>query len=316
MSKGKIGIVGSGLIGRSWAMLFASAGYDVALFDVDPAKIDEALADIEKQLKSLQDKRLLRGTLSAEEQHSLVHKAASLADCVRGSLHVQECVFENLELKQKVFEELDEKADDNVVLCSSSSCFPPSKFSANLKHRKQVIVGHPVNPPYYVPLVEIIPAPWTDPQVTSRTRAIMLDIGQKPVVLKKEVEGFVLNRIQYAILNECWRLIDDGVMDTADVDTVMSEGLGMRYAFLGPLETAHLNAQGMLEYCDKYAKGIVKVSETFGPVPSYDGATLEKVNAELVAKMPLQDLPKWRQWRDSQLAALSKLKRDASCSHK
>lgn len=311
MDKGKVGIIGSGLIGRSWAMLFASVGYRVSLFDVELSKADAALADIEKQLKTLEENDLLRGNLRAEEQLKLVQKSATMAECVRGAVHVQECVFENLDLKRKVFRELDQMADDRVVLCSSSSCFPASEFSAELKHRQRVIVGHPVNPPYYVPLVEIVPAPWTDPEVTGRTRAIMEDVGQKPVVLKKEVDGFVLNRIQYAILNECWRLIDDGVVDTADVDAVVSEGLGMRYAFLGPLETAHLNAEGMEEYCQKYAKGIVRVSESFGPVPKYDGATLEKVNRELLDKVPLQDLPERRRWRDSRLAALSKLKRNA-----
>ncbi|CAN7983729.1 unnamed protein product, partial [Ixodes pacificus] len=315
--------VSSGLIGRSWAMLFASVGYKVALFDVEPRKIDEALKDIEDQLQTLEKNGSLRGNLTAKQQHQLVQKSASMADCIKGAIHVQECVFENLELKQKVFLEMDKLADDKVVLCSSTSCFPPSSFTKDLKHRSQAIVGHPVNPPYYVPLVEVVPAPWTDPLVAIRTRALMKEIGQKPVVLKKEVDGFVLNRIQYAILNECWRLIQDGVVDTQDMDTVMSDGLGMRYAFLGPLETAHLNAEGnpslsvqsiisgMLEYCQKYAKGIVKVSQSFGPVPSYDGPTLDKVNKELVEKIPVKDLPKWRKWRDMRLAALAKLKKDA-----
>lgn len=309
MSKGKVGIVGSGLIGRSWAMLFAGAGYTVDLFDVDDKKVDEALVDIDAQLKNLESKGLLRGSLSSKQQHQLIRKCATMAECIKGSIHVQECVFEKLELKQKVFLEMDQLADDRVVLCSSTSCFPPSAFTKDLKHRSQAIVAHPVNPPYYVPLVEIVPAPWTSPQVAISTRALMKEIGQKPVLLKKEVEGFVLNRIQYAILNECWRLIQDGVVDTADMDTVMSEGLGMRYAFLGPLETAHLNAEGMLEYSEKYAKGIVKVSKTFGPVPTYDGATLAKVNKELLEKVPLKDLQKRRQWRDTKLAELAKLKK-------
>lgn len=309
MNKGKVGIIGSGLIGRSWAMLFAGAGYTVDLFDVDDSKVDEALNDIEAQLANLEKKGLLRGTLTSKQQHQLIKKCSTMSECLKGAIHVQECVFENLELKQKVFLEMDKLVDDRTVLCSSTSCFPPSAFTKEMKHRSQAIVGHPVNPPYYVPLVEIVPAPWTSPDVAIRTRALMKEIGQKPVLLKKEVEGFVLNRIQYAILNECWRLIQDGVVDTADMDTVMSEGLGMRYAFLGPLETAHLNAEGMLEYADKYAKGIVKVSKTFGPVPTYDGPTLTKVNAELLQKVPLKDLQKRRQWRDTKLAELAKLKK-------
>lgn len=153
-------------------------------------------------------------------------------------------MFEKLELKADVFKQLDEVASDDIVLGSSTSCFLPSLFSQSLKHRSQVVVAHPVNPPYYIPLIEVVPAPWTSDEVVKRTRALLEDIGQKPVTLKKEVPGFSLNRIQYAILNECWRQIADGVMSVEDVDTVMSDGLGLRYAFMGPYETAHLNAKG------------------------------------------------------------------------
>lgn len=107
-----------------------------------------------------------------------------------------------------------------------------------------MIVSHPVNPPYYVPLVELVPAPWTKPEIVKTTRSLMEEIGQEPVSLTKEVEGFALNRIQYAILNETWRLVQDGILDVKDIDKVMSCGLGPRYAFMGPLETAHLNAEG------------------------------------------------------------------------
>lgn len=139
----------------------------------------------------------------------------------------------------------------------------------------KVIVSHPVNPPYYVPLVEIVPAPWTNPEIVLKTRQIMEEIGQAPVSLSREIEGFALNRIQYvfklneivftlfiidtdssiyfryAILNEVWRLVNDKILSVEDIDKVMSEGLGMRYAFLGALETAHLNAEGMKSYCER-----------------------------------------------------------------
>lgn len=147
-------------------------------------------------------------------------------------------------MKKDVFGQLDEIASNDIVLASSTSCILPSLFSEGLKHKNQVIVAHPYNPPYYVPAVEIVPAPWTDPKVVERTRDIMMEIGQKPVMLKKEILGFSSNRIQYAILNECWKQIADGVISVQDVDTLISDGLGMRYAFMGPWETAHLNAKG------------------------------------------------------------------------
>jgi len=307
----KVGIVGSGLIGRSWAMLFAGAGYRVHLFDVQQDRIGEALQDIRTQLKTLQDKGMLRGSLSADDQADLVTAAGSLQDTLKDAVYVQECVFEDVQLKKKVFGELDAIVGDGTILASSTSCFPASQFTEELKHRAQCIVAHPVNPPYYVPLVEVIPAPWTDVKVTAATRVIMERIGQKPVVLNREVPGFALNRIQYAILNESWNLVEDGVLSVEDVDTVMSAGLGMRYAFLGPLETAHLNAEGTQDYWKKYASGVIRVSKTFKGIPAYDKNMVDKVDASLSTKMPVDKLPEWRRWRDTRLMALAKLKREA-----
>lgn len=308
--KGKVGIVGSGFIGRGWAMLFASVGYNVSVYDVEPSKVEEAIDDIKLQLKKLEDTGLLRGKLTAEEQYSLISKSSSLSDCVQNCLHVQECVFENLDLKKTVFKQLDEIASDTVVLCSSTSCFPASSFSEDLKHRSQVIVGHPVNPPYYVPLVEIVPAPWTDPVVVSRTRELMTEIGQKPVTLKKEIPGFALNRIQYALIDECWRLVMDDFMSVEDVNTSMCEGLGLRYAFIGPLETCHLNAEGMLDYCSRYGTGIYNVSQTFGPNPHMEGELAKSMHDEVCKISPMEKMAERRRWRDAHLAALSKMKRD------
>jgi L-gulonate 3-dehydrogenase len=290
-------------------MLFASVGYSVSIYDLVPENVDAALVDIEKQLNNLEAKGLLRGTLSAAEQSALVGKSTNLADCLANAVHCQECVFEKLELKIEVFKQLDAVASDSIVLASSTSCFLPSLFTDGLKHKSQVIVAHPVNPPYYVPLIELVPAPWTEPSIVTRTRALMTEIGQKPVTLKKEVPGFSLNRIQYAILNECYRQIANGVISVDDVDTVMSDGLGLRYAFMGPWETAHLNATGMREYFEKYATGIYDVSETFGPNPKMEGKVAMEVIEALNKRVPEAELPERRKWRDERLTALAQLKK-------
>jgi len=307
--KGKVGIVGSGFIGRGWAMLFASTGYSVGIYDVETSKIDDALADIKLQLEKLKETGYLRGQLSPTEQFNLIHKCNTLEECISGSIHVQECVFENVELKKKVFKDMDKYASNTVVLCSSTSCFPASSFSEDLVHRSQVIVGHPVNPPYYVPLVEIVPAPWTDDSVISRTKELMTEIGQKPVILKKEIAGFALNRVQYALIDECWRMFQEGIMSLEDIETSMCEGLGLRYAFIGPLETCHLNADGMLDYCNRYGQGIYKVSETFGPNPKMEGEELNRVDKDICKLSPIEKLAERRPWRDARLSALSKMKR-------
>ncbi|XP_041055501.1 lambda-crystallin homolog [Carcharodon carcharias] len=303
-------IVGSGIVGRSWAMLFSSAGYKVTLYDTVQQQVTCAIENIRKQLTELEKTGMLRGTFNSEDQMLLIGACNDLAQAVEGAIHIQECIPENLELKRKLFQDLDELMNDHVILGSSTSCLLPSKLFSGLKHVKQCIVAHPVNPTYYVPLVELVPHPETHPAVLEQTYALMKDIGQLPVKLTKEIDGFALNRIQYAIIGESWRLVNDGVLSPEDVDLVMSAGLGMRYAFMGPFETIHLNANGLKNYFKCYDVGMKRVSSSFGPVPEFSGEALEKINQAMSQRIPPdpENLNARRQWRDSCLAALTKLK--------
>jgi len=304
----KVGIIGSGLIGRSWAMLFASAGYKVVLFDSDPKQLSSALADILEGLNGLEKKKLLRGKFDAETTYDLISCAESLTECVSDAKYIQECIPESLELKKKLFLELDTLVGDTTILASSTSCIPASEFSAEMTRRSQVIVVHPTNPPFYCPLTEVVPAPYTSQLVKDATIAILKEIGQSPILLKKELPGFALNRIQYALISECFRLIEDDAISVADMDKVMTEGLGMRYAFMGPLQTCHLNAEGMANYCERYGDTIYNVASTFGPTPVFGGPVAERIAAELTERIPLDQLAERRRWRDVRLAELAKLK--------
>ncbi|XP_044105323.1 lambda-crystallin homolog isoform X1 [Neovison vison] len=308
---GEVAIIGSGLIGQSWAMLFASGGFKVKLYDIGQQQVTNALEKIRKEMKFLEQSGSLKGSLGAEEQLSLISGCLNIQEAVEGAMHIQECVPENLELKKKIFAQLDQIVDDKVVLSSSTSCLLPSKVFAGLAHVKQCIVAHPVNPPYYVPLVELVPHPKTAPATVDRTYALMQKIGQSPVRVMKEIDGFALNRLQYAVISEAWRLVEEGIVSPSDLDLVVSDGLGMRYAFIGPLETMHLNAEGMLSYCDRYSEGMQHVLKTFGPIPDFSGATVEKVNQAMCVKVPNdpEHLAARRQWRDECLLRLAKLKR-------
>ncbi|XP_004467587.1 lambda-crystallin homolog [Dasypus novemcinctus] len=307
---GGVGILGSGLIGQSWAMLFASGGFKVKLYDIEQRQIMNALENIRKEMKLLEQSGSLKGLLSADKQLSLISGCSNIQEAVEGAMHIQECVPENLELKKKIFAQLDQIVNDEVVLSSSSSCLLPSKLFDGLTHVKQCIVAHPVNPPYYVPLVELVPHPETDPSTVDRTHALMKTIGQSPVRVLKEVDGFALNRLQYAVISEAWRLVEEGIVSPTDLDLVMSDGLGMRYAFIGPLETMHLNAEGLLSYCDRYSEGMKRVLKTFGPIPEFTGSTVQKVNQAMCLKVPddQEHLAARRKWRDECLMRLAQLK--------
>ncbi|XP_043430680.1 lambda-crystallin homolog isoform X2 [Prionailurus bengalensis] len=264
-----------------------------------------------KEMTFLEQSGSLKGSLGAQDQLSLISGCLNIQEAVEGALHIQECVPENLELKKKIFAQLDQIIDDQVVLSSSTSCLLPSQLFAGLAHVQQCLVAHPVNPPYYVPLVELVPHPETAPATVDRTHALMRKIGQSPVRVLKEMDGFVLNRLQYAVISEAWRLVEEGIVSPSDLDLVMSDGLGMRYAFIGPLETMHLNAEGMLSYCDRYSEGMKRVLKTFGPIPEFSGATVEKVNQAMCLKVPVdpEHLAARRRWRDECLQRLAKLKR-------
>ncbi|KAK3098858.1 hypothetical protein FSP39_023797, partial [Pinctada imbricata] len=197
----------SGLIGRSFAMLYAAGGYNVKLYDIEASQIEGAMKDIRDQLVHLDKTGFLRGKLTMTEQENLITGTNDLAECVKDAFFIQECVPEKLEIKQQVHSQIDCLMNKDAILSSSSSAIVPSAISQKIKHKNRFIVVHPTNPPFYAPLVELIPASWSDPDVLVRTRQLMIDIGQVPVVLKREVDGFVLNRIQYAILRECWSLV-------------------------------------------------------------------------------------------------------------
>ncbi|EDQ92392.1 uncharacterized protein MONBRDRAFT_2035, partial [Monosiga brevicollis MX1] len=252
----KVTIVGSGIVGRCWASLFARANYNVCIFDINPDQLAQAQTAVQTMLQKLATEGLLNDQEPAVV-YARISVATDLATACSDAIYIQECVPESLPLKQKVFGQLCEVVSDSTILASSTSCLPPSQISESLSRREQVIVAHPVNPPHYIPVVEVVQAPWTRQDVIEGTRKILLDLGQAPVLLKKEVNGFIINRLQYALLMEAWRLVEDGVASPEDVDTAVSQGLGLRWSFMGPFQTIDLNApEGVLDYCNRYGDGM------------------------------------------------------------
>ncbi|XP_060909505.1 lambda-crystallin homolog [Labrus mixtus] len=308
-----ITVVGSGLIGRSWSMVFISGGYSVKIYDNQPGQAVNAIKEIRKQLEELEGAHMLRGELKATEQLALLSSCDDMAQALEGAFFVQECVFEQLEVKQSVFQDLERLVGKDVILSSSTSCLVPSDVFSKVQNRSRCLVSHPVNPPYYVKLVELVPHPETAASVMDTTHALMTKVGQAPVRLRKEIDGFALNRVQAAIIAESWRLVQDGIISVKDIDLVMSEGLGMRYAFIGPMETIHLNApEGMEDYMKRYGVGITRVLTSFGPVPDFCGEGSKSIVNEMCELIPndRQNLLARTERRDQLLMALAKLKKD------
>uniref|UniRef100_A0A3Q1H5S2 Crystallin, lambda 1 n=1 Tax=Anabas testudineus TaxID=64144 RepID=A0A3Q1H5S2_ANATE len=303
----------SGLIGRSWAMVFASGGFSVRIYDNQQGQAAKAIKEIKKQMEELEEAGMLRGELTSTQQLSLLSSYDDLAQALEGAFFVQECVFEQLEVKQSVFQDIECLVGKDVILSSSTSCLVPSSVFSKVQNRSRCLVSHPVNPPYYVKLVELVPHPETTTAVVDTTHALMTKVGQAPIRLKKEIDGFALNRVQSAIIAESWRLVQDGIISVKDVDLVMSEGLGMRYAFIGPMETMHLNApEGLGDYMKRYGEGVTRVLNSFGPVPDFFSKGAKSIINEMCELIPSdpQHLSARRERRDQLLMGLAKLKKD------
>lgn len=300
----KIALVGLGLVGRAWAVNFAAAGHEVSIWDERAEAIDDALGFVNRLLPDLDDHDLLRGEppLSVRAR---MRRASSPDEAVEGASYVQENTPEDVTTKRAVFAALDRLADPEAVLASSTSSILPSLFSEGLKGRGRCLVVHPLNPPYLIPAVEVVPAPWTEPEAIAATVALLEGAGHAPIVMKREVDGFVINRLQGALIEEAFRLIDGGFAAPEDIDVVMREGLGLRWSFMGPFETLDLNAVGgVREYAERYQHIFARISSQTSRRADWTGDAMDAVEADLRRRIPADKLAERARWRDLRLMAL------------
>jgi L-gulonate 3-dehydrogenase len=303
----KVAIIGTGLIGRAWAMVFARAGHTVKLYDSTPGATDKAIGLVREGLEELQQFGLIKD--SADAVMKRVSGAATLAGAVRDADYVQENTSERLDVKREVYRQLDEAAPAHCILASSTSTIQTSRFSEGLKGKHRCIVAHPVNPPHVVPIVEISPAPWTSPDVVARTRALHDQVGQVAIIVKKEVEGFILNRLQAALLLESWRLVKEDYVSVEDLDKCIKDGLGLRWSFMGPFETIDLNAPGgVSDYAARYGQVLYGMMKDVKH-ELWDNKLVTRIEGER-RKLMLQTQHAEREaWRDRRLMALIAHKR-------
>ncbi|HWL55568.1 MAG TPA: 3-hydroxyacyl-CoA dehydrogenase [Paracoccus sp. (in: a-proteobacteria)] len=290
----KIAIVGAGLIGRSWAMVFARAGLTVRVWDADPNVLARLGDDIASMIRDAGGDSAIAGRITA---------CATLAEALEGADWVQENGPENAEIKRALFAEMDRLAAPGTILASSSSALMPSVWSDGLAGAARCLVAHPVNPPHLVPIVELCPSPQTSPEVMDRASALFRSVGQVPARLSREIEGFVLNRLQAVLLAESLSLVEQGVIDVQGLDDTIRHGLGRRWAFMGPMETILLNAPGGVpDYIRRYGPMLAQLTDS-----AARGEAFTESAGQIVADaFPQSDIRARQDWRDRELAALDR----------
>ncbi|MBY5929243.1 3-hydroxyacyl-CoA dehydrogenase [Halomonas denitrificans] len=297
-----IGVVGAGLIGRAWAIVFARAELPVTLFDVDAEALDRASAAIQQSLTDLADAGLIDDPVAIMAR---IRFDSHLVSAMQDAIYIQECGPEDVTAKRQIYRDLEAVVSSDCLLASSTSGIAASRFTDHLEHPQRCLVAHPVNPPYLIPLVEVVPTPATSEQSVQRAMALMEQARQVPILVHQEVAGFVLNRLQGALLNEALRLFRDGVVSAEDLDKTMKHGLGLRWSFMGPFETIDLNAPaGIADYGKRYGPLYRDIDRERGQEDPWLDATLEALDEQRRALLPTHELGERQAWRDRRLMAL------------
>jgi L-gulonate 3-dehydrogenase len=308
----EVGIVGAGLIGRAWALAFARGGCSVKLYDPVAGVAEEALPLIAETAQEMFAQDLLNGH-SVTSITGRISAAVDLQDAVATVDYIQENSPEKPDVKKKVFSELDELSRPDTIIASSTSAILPSVFTAHVKYRERCLVAHPLNPPHLIPAVEVVPAPWTSKTALKKAHDFLLSIGQRPIMMTREIDGFLMNRLQGAVLEECFRLLDQGLVSVEDIDASIRDGLALRWSFMGPFETSDLNAPGGIEdYVNRYQPGFIKQFETQTTRVDWAGPVLQTLVEERRRKVPLSDIAARQRWRDTRLMSLAAYKRRAA----
>lgn len=308
-SSERLACIGAGLVGSAWAIVFARAGFAVSLYDSSAAVLASAPQRIRQQLDALHANGLLDEP--AEAVAARVRIADSLAQALQGVAYVQESILERAELKRALLQEIETLDDGRLVVGSSTSGIPASAFACGLKIAARVLVVHPVNPPSLIPLVELVPSPDTSPSALAFARQLMQVCRQSPITVNREIEGFVINRLQAVLLREAWSLVKDGVASAEDVDKTVRDGLGWRWAFMGPFETIDLNAVGgVADYARRLGPLYQGIAASRDHQDPWDEEWIAQVEAQRRERLAPDQLQDRAHWRDLRLMSLARHWRD------
>ena len=302
----KIGICGAGLIGASWAIGFANAGFKSFVYDSnqDSLKNFEKISD-----QLLQDIKILDPKVEPKKIKSNIILGCSIEEICKDSILIQESIIEDLEAKKQIFKELDKLSSKQTILASSSSYLLISKISELVEHRNRCINAHPALPPHVVPFVEVVGSDHTSKEIVESAINIYKRANYAAIVVNKETEGFVLNRLQGALLNEAVRLHEGGYASMEDIDIALKHALGIRWAFMGPFEIMDLNApEGIKDSFTRYKSGIQNLAKEQNSVPDYSEEYLNKLEFEQRNRLSYSERSIRIEKRNKMIALIRKLK--------
>jgi 3-hydroxypropionate dehydrogenase (NADP+) len=303
--------IGAGLIGRGWATVFSSSGYAVRLHDRDESVLEQALRQIKLNLLFLEANDLLK-TGQTDTALKRITTTANFTEAVSEADYIQEAVFDDYEVKKRIFKQMDSQAPKTAILASSTSGLLMTEIQMVVTRPGRCVLAHPYLPVHLMPLVEVVGGAQTSPEALATTYNLMEKIGKTPVMLKKEVPGYIVNRLQSALLREAIDLVDSGVADAEQVDKAFCISAGLRGPIIGPLLRAYLAGDGIERFIENYSRSYHIRWESMATWNSIPGravdATIKSVNEmKLVRTKSLKEL---KTWRDEMLVKILKVIRD------
>ncbi|MDC0227416.1 3-hydroxyacyl-CoA dehydrogenase NAD-binding domain-containing protein [Alphaproteobacteria bacterium] len=301
-----IGICGAGLIGASWAIGFANAGFNCLVYDSN----EESIRNFEKTSDQLLlDLKTLDPKIDVKKIKSNIILGCNIKEICNDSILVQESINEDLEAKKQIFKELDKLSSKQTILASSSSYLLISKISQLVQHKHRCINAHPALPPHVVPFVEVAGSNDTSKEIVETAINLYKRANYAAIIVNKETEGFVLNRLQGALLNEAVRLHEGGFASMEDIDIALKHALGIRWAFMGPFEIMDLNApEGIKDSFSRYKKGIQNLAKEQNSVPNYSEEYLNKLEFEQRNRLSYSERSIRIEKRNKMIALIRKLK--------
>ncbi|MGH2441886.1 MAG: 3-hydroxyacyl-CoA dehydrogenase NAD-binding domain-containing protein [Chloroflexota bacterium] len=305
-----VAVIGAGFIGLGWVHLFCRAGLATRLYDSDAAALDRTYRMLQQELDLFREV----GLIDAAEREAGLGRVAlchDLHEACAGAQYLQECVPEDLEIKQAVFAAMDRATSPDAILASSVSALAMTEIARDVRHPARCVVAHPTNPPHLIPLVEVAAGALTSLQVVDTTFRFLERIGQKPILVNTEIFGYVLNRLQFALVREAFYLAREGAASPAAIDRCITEGLGLRWALTGPFMVEELNAANIADDLLKYGPMMRALTANLG---HWDGPSAEDITMAtegVSAIMGNRTHDEMADWRARRVLEIRRLKEQA-----